>query len=184
VTEAGLRNGESAATRAAAFASLLDGVLARSYRLAAVVLQSEIDAQDATHDAALRAWRRFDSLRDPARFDAWFGRILINVCRDELASRARRIVEISMGGPEPAGRFEDTGAWSAERDALRRSINVLSPDHRIVIALRYFEDLTVEQIAERTGSRQGTVKSRLHYAVAELRAAYDAAVRDPKEAYQ
>jgi len=49
----------------------------------------------------------------------------------------------------------------------------------VVVALRYLEGMTVEQIAEHVGAREGTVKSRLHYGVAELRAAYDAASRDP-----
>jgi DNA-directed RNA polymerase specialized sigma24 family protein len=47
------------------------------------------------------------------------------------------------------------------------------------VALHYLEDMTVEQIAETLGARAGTVKSRLHYGVAELRAAYDAAMREP-----
>jgi RNA polymerase sigma-70 factor (ECF subfamily) len=50
----------------------------------------------------------------------------------------------------------------------------LSADHREVVVLRYFEDLTVDQIAARTGVGAGTVKSRLHYALRELRAAVDA----------
>ena len=45
----------------------------------------------------------------------------------------------------------------------------LSPDHRIVIVLRYYLDLTVDQIADRVGVPSGTVKSRLHHAVSELR---------------
>ncbi len=57
----------------------------------------------------------------------------------------------------------------------------LTPDHRTVIALRYLEDLSEAQIAERTSARLGTVKSRLHYALSELRAAYEAGARDPEE---
>ncbi len=49
----------------------------------------------------------------------------------------------------------------------------LSPDHRAVLALRFWADLPLEEIAERTGERVGTVKSRLHYALAHLRAAYE-----------
>lgn len=179
--EATRRGATAAPTRAATFAALLDRDLAKAYRLAAVILHSEDDAQDATHDAALRAWRHFGALRDPARFDAWFGRILVNVCRDRLARQTHQIVEIPMAGREPVGQAEDKDVWSAERDALRTAIGSLSPNHRTVIALRYLEDLTLEQIAERTGANQGTVKSRLHYALAELRASYDAAARSPKE---
>ena len=51
------------------------------------------------------------------------------------------------------------------------------PDHRIAVVLRYVEDLTPAEIATRTGWREGTVKSRLHYALREMRAVLDAAER-------
>ena len=50
----------------------------------------------------------------------------------------------------------------------------LKPEHRVVLFLRFYEDLTVDQIAERIGIRQGTVKSRLHYGLERLRQAYEA----------
>lgn len=165
----------SAAERASAFSHLLDRSLDRSYRIAAVIIGDREEAEDATHDAVLRAWRNVASLRDPERFDAWFQRILVNVCRNRLRARRRGAVrEIGLG------RSVDEESSSIERDALRRAIAELSPDHGTVIALRYLEDLTVEQIADRTGARPGTVKSRLHYALRELRAAYDAAGRESR----
>lgn len=86
-----------------------------------------------------------------------------------------------MNGWEPVSLAEDPDSWSSECDALMAAIGRLSPDHRTVIALRYLNDLTVDQIAEQVGSSPGTVKSRLHYAKTELRAAYEAAARSPKE---
>jgi DNA-directed RNA polymerase specialized sigma24 family protein len=82
-------SGHSGSERQAAFGRLTDRQLVASYRLAALLLGSDVEAQDATHDAAVIAWERFASLRDPDRFDAWFQRILINVCRDRLRSRRR-----------------------------------------------------------------------------------------------
>jgi RNA polymerase sigma-70 factor (ECF subfamily) len=66
-----------------------------------------------------------------------------------------------------------------ERAALHQALATLTPEHRAVIALHYLEGLTVDQVADRIGIRAGTVKSRLHYGIGELRAAYDAAGRDP-----
>jgi hypothetical protein len=63
--------------RADAFRGLVDRSLDASYGLAAVILNDRIEAEDAVHDAAVAAWRGFDSLRDPDRFDAWFRRILV-----------------------------------------------------------------------------------------------------------
>lgn len=174
-------NGDAIPSRAASFGALLDEGLERSYRLATVILGNEEEAQDATHDAAVRAWQHFGSLRDLDRFDAWFSRILIRVCRTRLGQRRRRIVEIPMSDESTEGGSTDAFAGSGEREALERAIATLDADHRTVIALRYLEDLTVDQIAQRTRTRPGTIKSRLHYALAELRAAYEAADRGQRE---
>jgi RNA polymerase sigma-70 factor (ECF subfamily) len=162
------------AERAAAFTRLLDRNLDASYRLAAVILGNRIEAEEATHDAAVRAWQRWSPRRDPERLDAWFGRILVNVSRDRL--RRRRWVDPPLA-QTGAGSERDAFTDSVEQEALRAAIAELSSDHRTVIALRYLGDLTVEQIAERTGKRVGTVQSRLHYGLRALRAAYNAANR-------
>ena len=164
----------SAAERAEAFTQLLDRCLDRSFRLAAVILGNRADAEDAVDDAALRAWQHVGSLREPDRFDAWFTRIVVNVCRDRL--HRHRLPDALMVEPPIADdRFADID----ERAALHQALAALTPDHRAVIALRYVEEKTVEEIAAQLGIRTGTVKSRLHYGVAELRAAYDAAGREP-----
>lgn len=160
--------------RAEAFAALTDHHLDASYRLAAVILGDRAEAEDATHDAAVLAWRRFGSLRDHDRFEAWFGRILVNVCRDRLRSRGRqRLVDLGPGLDEAIGRERtgsDGSAARADRDALGRAVDRLGPDHRIVLALRYWRDLPVDAIADRLGLPSGTVKSRIHHALRHLRA--------------
>ncbi len=159
--------------RASAFAEWARQRMPRSYRLAATILRDEAAAQDVVQDAVLHAWESWPHLRDRARFDAWLERIIVNRCRDRLrrdarARRSARVVELPAQGSPGDARAE----------VLREALARLSPDHRIVISLRYFEDLSVAQIAERTGVREGTVKSRLHYAQQALRAAYDAAERE------
>src|SRR5436190_13085076 len=84
--------------RARAFARLVDRqALDRAYRYATLVLGSRSDAEDAVHDAALSAWGKFSDLRDPTRFDAWFGRILVNACRDQLRTRGRTPLSLDAG---------------------------------------------------------------------------------------
>ncbi len=158
--------------RAAAFSQLTDRHLSSFYRLAAVLLGSEPEAQDAVQDAAVIAWERFASLRNPERFEAWFQRILVNQCRDRLRRRRRvRIVPLDdQLGADTLAR----DATSADRDALRRALDSLTADQRLVVVLRYSADLSLVEIADRTGQRLGTVKSRLHYALKALHAAYDA----------
>ena len=171
--KAGLAGGHD--QRAAAFSTLLDRSIDRGYRLATVILGNRVDAEDAVADATLRAWQHVSSLREPARFDAWFSRILVNVCRDRLRERRDGASVLAFDPPSPLDPFSE----SVERAALEQALAAISPEHRAVVALHYLEGMTVEQIAEHVGAREGTVKSRLHYGVAELRAAYDAASRDP-----
>jgi RNA polymerase sigma-70 factor (ECF subfamily) len=132
-----------------------------------VLLGSEPEAQDAVQDAVVTAWGRFDQLRDHGRFDAWFGRILVNVCRQWLRNRARQRVRPLAEVGEPA--MPDASGPASARDAISRAMTGLDPDHRIVIVLRYWADLSVDEIASRIGVPAGTVKSRLHYALRSMR---------------
>jgi RNA polymerase sigma-70 factor (ECF subfamily) len=155
--------------REEAFARLVSRELASAYRTATVLLRDPAEAEDATQDALVRAWQRWDALHDEERAGAWFGRILVNVCRDRL--RGRRTPAVRWrdpgGSADPSMRFDEHAALE---DAFAR----LTVEQRIVIALRYYLDLSTEAIAERTGVPPGTVKSRLHHALRALRAAYEA----------
>jgi RNA polymerase sigma-70 factor (ECF subfamily) len=161
--------GDRAAEQDDAFGRLLAREFASAYRTAAVVLGDAAEAEDATQDALVRAWMSWGQLRDKDRAAAWFGRIVMNICRDRL--RARRASNIR---PSVDRLVSDPAADTVERDALRAAFDELSPEHKIVVALRYYLDLPIEAIAERTGVPQGTVKSRLHNGLRAMRAAYDA----------
>ena len=157
--------------RAAAFTRLADEHLDKAYRLARAILRDRAEAQDAAHDAFVRAWRKWDTLRDQARFEPWFDRILVNTCRDRLRAPSRQATDISaevaLSTGDHAGRTED-------RAVIGHAIAGLSPDHQVVVALRFYRDLTIEDIAARLGIPSGTVQSRLHYALKRLHEAIDA----------
>src|SRR4029079_3010114 len=66
-----------------------------AYRLAGIILGDRVEAEDATHDAVVTAWKRYGSLGDPSWFEPWSQRILVNTCRDRLRRERRRpVVEI------------------------------------------------------------------------------------------
>lgn len=157
------------------FDDLIERQLDRSFRLATVILGSAIEAEDAVADAALAAWRGRRDLRDAARFEAWFGRVLVNVCRDRLRARKRRPVEaLPAGGvASSAGMLSEEDFRNAvhTRDALRRAFERLTPDDQIVLVMRFWHDLPIDAIADRLAIPGGTVKSRLHHATARLRTA-------------
>jgi len=161
-----------ATRRDAAFVRLADEHLDRAYRLARAILRDPTEAQDATHDAFVQAWRKWEMLRDPSRFEPWFDRILINTCRNRLRSTRRQATDISaevaLVTGDHAGRAED-------RHVLGAAIEALSPDHQVVIALRFYRDLTVDDIATQLRVPAGTVRSRLHYALKRLHDSIDAA---------
>jgi RNA polymerase sigma-70 factor (ECF subfamily) len=153
-----------------AFEALSDRCLDDSYRLAAVILRDQMEAQDVVHDAVLLGWRKFGSLRDPDRFDAWFGRIVLNLCRDRMRSRGRgRVREAELGAAMELGR-QDEFRRVAERDAIAAAFPTLDPDLQLVVALRFYRDLQLEAIADLLGIPLGTVKSRLHTGLKRLKA--------------
>lgn len=164
---------ESQAARAEAFRTLADRHLDASYRLAQVILGHRAEAEDATHDAFVSAWRKWSTLRDPELFEHWFDRILVNTCRNRLRHVARRRAEdlaadLDFPSPDAYGPTDDRGL-------LQPAMATLAPDQRVVVALRFYRDLSVDQIADRLGVRPGTVKSRLHRALRGLRISLDQA---------
>jgi len=165
------------AERESAFHRLADQHLWRSYRLAAVVLGDATEAQDAVHDAFVTAWRRFDTLRDHSRFEAWFDRIVVNTCRDQMRHSRRAVVYDLSAQPDiPAG---DPTASVPDELVIRRGLERLKPDDRIVLALRFYRDMKVDDIAAAMGVRPRAATSRLHRALERLRAVLD---QDSEEA--
>jgi len=159
--------------RATAFRRLADQHLDVAYRLAHAILRDPSEAEDATHDAFVQAWRTWSSLRDVDRFEPWFDRILVNICRNRLR-RSRRwpTTDISEEVALAAG---DAFGHSLDREVVGGAIATLSADHQVVIALRFYRDLTIDQIAARLGIPPGTVQSRLHYALKQLHDKIEAA---------
>jgi RNA polymerase sigma-70 factor (ECF subfamily) len=146
------------------------------YRLSLAITGNETDAADALQESLIGAWRHLPELRDADRFEVWLERIVVNACRMSIRARSRRTVrEIPIADLEPeAGR-------TGERDdaaALRVAIGGLSADYRAVLALHYFEDRPVNEIAAILGIPAGTAKSRLFNARAALVRALEALERE------
>jgi RNA polymerase sigma-70 factor (ECF subfamily) len=151
--------------RREAFARLAVRELGSAYRLAARLV-GPADAEDAVNDAVLRAWNGFDSLRDRDKFHPWLAQIVVNTCRNVL-ERRRTVTIAPIGDLEPEAADQLGGRHT--RDALDRALGCLSPAQRISIVLRYWNDLSVDEIASLTRVPSGTVKWRLHSACKRLR---------------
>jgi RNA polymerase sigma-70 factor (ECF subfamily) len=169
--------GSGSSARADAFRNLAEKHLDASYGLAYVILGQRAEAEDATHDAFVRAWRKWATLRDHDHFQHWFDRILVNICRNRLRHAARwRTQDLS---PELQFHASDDHGATHDRALLLPALARLAPDQRIVVALRFYRDLSIDQIAAGLGVPPGTVKSRLHRGLRELRTGLDE--DDPRE---
>lgn len=166
-----------------AFGALVERLLDTAYRIARAIVGDEADARDATQEAFLHAWRDLRHLRDADRFDAWFGRILVNSCREVLRRRGRRSVH-EIAASDLLDPVEDLPARDQapdERtislDTLERAFERLSASDRAVLVLHHLEGRSIEEIAALFAIPSGTAKSRLHSARTALERALEAELR-------
>ena len=92
----------------------------RRYRLAGLLLGNAADAEDATQEAMVRAWRSAATLRDPSRVDAWLDGILVNVCRDRM--RRRKLVRFMVVADGATGPAQDQFQAVIDRDEVARAM--------------------------------------------------------------
>jgi RNA polymerase sigma-70 factor (ECF subfamily) len=151
-----------------AFDALVRRKVDAVYGTALAILGHEADAQDAVQEAFVAAWRSIGALRDADRFDAWFGRILVNACRMTLRRRRVRQIEVTDGSVGPAAEGQERPAGgpafddvAASAESFDRAFARLKVEERAILVLRHRDDLPVDDIAARLGIPAGTVKSRL-----------------------
>ena len=128
-------------------------------------------------EALIHCWRELPRLRDPNRFDAWLQRLLVNAATDQHRRRRRFRAVVSLIPDPQAGR--DISIDVAQADELRDAFERLRLEHRVVLVLHHYLELSAVEIADRLEIPPGTVKSRLHYAAVAMRAAVDAGMRGP-----
>ena len=156
-----------------AFASLAASLLQRLHAVAQRILRDRELAEDATQQALLEIWRDLPQLRDPDRFDAWTYRLVVRACYAETRRARRRVTAIRLLPTDEPVAIEELGSV-VDRDEIERSFRRLSVDHRAVVVLHHYLDMSVDEVAQTLGVPAGTVRSRLHYAMRALREAVDA----------
>jgi RNA polymerase sigma-70 factor (ECF subfamily) len=158
-----------------ALAELYDENSRRAFGVAYQVLSDGAAAEDVVHDAFIEFWRasgRLDSRR--GRPQSLLLTIVHRRAIDAARQRARRSTAPSIPEQidEQAANLLDQVELVVEREQIQEALSGLSPDHSRAVQLAYFEQLSQREIAERTGVPLGTVKSRLHHAIAQLRQAF------------
>ena len=157
-----------------AFAAMVHLAADRLYAVAFRILRDADRAEDALQQALMDVWEDLPGLRDAERFDAWTYRLVVRASYRE-ARRARRwTARVRPITPADGPVGGDHASGIVERDELEQGFRRLTPEHRAVLVLHYFVGLPVPEIAETLGIPAGTAGSRLHYAVRNLRAAFEA----------
>ena len=155
------------------------------------MLGSGFEAEDATQEAMVRAWRRADTLEEPAAMKAWLFRIATNVCLDQIESRKRRARPVDLGGAgsaeTPAGAPLPESTWIlpladsqvldpdadpaariSEREALRlafvAALQHLPARQRVVLVLREVLRWSAKEVAELLETSVASVNSALQRA--------------------
>lgn len=158
---------------AEAYGEIVIRYQALAQRTAYVILRDADAAQDVAQEAFVKAYRSLDRFREGAPMRPWLLRIVANeaINRAKAASRHRHVdlaVAEAVAG-DPAGSPEAQALARERRELLVHALNEMKEDDRIVIAYRYFFDLTEAEMAEALGIPRGTVKSRLSRAMSRLR---------------
>jgi RNA polymerase sigma-70 factor, ECF subfamily len=143
-----------------------------AYRVARGILRNTADAEDVAQEALLRAYRRFDRLRDRNRFRAWLIRIAFRLALDRLRSGKRRELRDTLWSqPELQPRAETAEDLAASHEFqvhLENALAELPEKLRLVLLLAAMEGHTIEEIASMLGIPAGTVKSRIFSARKQL----------------
>jgi RNA polymerase sigma-70 factor (ECF subfamily) len=163
-----------------AFTELARGAVTRLDRAARLILRDPELARDAVQEALIRAWRDFPGLRDPERFDAWLHRLTVNSCLDLARRRRRRVMEVELDSIDMPTVTDHAGAL-ADREVVDAAMRRLDENGRAIVVLHYFLGMPLTDVATTLGVPIGTVKSRLHRALGEMRTSVetDAAPASP-----
>ena len=149
------------------------------YNLALRMTGNSEDAADMAQEAFIKAYNSLTSFRGDSKFSVWLYRIVSNVCLDFLRSRSRKQTvslstenddgeEVELDIADETHSPEKLLDRSLTRDAVRRGLAALPPDHREILLLREIQGLSYEEIADVLGLEAGTVKSRIFRARKKL----------------
>jgi RNA polymerase sigma-70 factor (ECF subfamily) len=162
-----------------AFAELARAAVVRLDRAARLILRDPELARDAVQDGLIRAWRDLPGLRDPDRFDAWLHRLTVNACLDLARRRRRRPIEVELS-PIHHPTIADVSMTVARRDLVEDVLRSLDTGGRAIVVLHYYLGMSLSEVADTLDIPAGTVKSRLHRALSEMRIAIGEPADEPR----
>jgi RNA polymerase sigma-70 factor, ECF subfamily len=156
-----------------AYRELVDRYKDAGYRLALQILRHPSDAEDALQEAFTKAYVYLDSYSNTFRFYTWFSTIVRNVSLSHLKARDWMISPLAEDTALPVRSLlqespELAALASSRAEIVRAAVDQLPERYRRVLVLRYWHDLTYEEIATVTQQSLGAVKTQIHRAKAQL----------------
>lgn len=139
------------------------------YRLAYSYVHNQDDALDIVQDAICKALSSSKSLNDPNAIKSWFYRIVVNTSLDYIRKNKRLVYvedeDLEVIGPSKSDQYEDYD--------LQKALEKLPTMSKTIITLRFFEDMTFEEIAQILDLNINTVKTRFYTSIRKLRIELD-----------
>jgi RNA polymerase sigma-70 factor (ECF subfamily) len=151
-----------------------------AFRVAYVVCGDEADAEDAAQEGFVKAYRALGRFRRGAPLKPWLLQIVANEARNRRRTAGRRtklaLRAAAETRPGDAAPSPEAAVLDAElHEELLAAVNELREEERLVVACRFFLDLSEAETADTLGIRKGTVKSRLSRGLDHLRATMESA---------
>jgi RNA polymerase sigma-70 factor, ECF subfamily len=159
-----------------------------AYGIAFHLCSGETDeARDVTQEAFLKAIRSIKKFRGQASFSTWFYRIVVNTCRDSLRRKRKKerlfplwegkphgnevLQEKSKEQPDLKGHDNPMEVFTGKQltQDVRNALKALPDKQRMVFQLKVLHEMTIKEIAQMTGSSEGTIKTHLFRATHSLR---------------
>lgn len=150
----------------AAFASSIEPLLPIAFRLAIGMLRNRDDAEDAVQEAALKAWRKRSTFRAGAQPRPWFLAIVANECRMLRRRRVWLLFDRLRSNEERQGL---PGTETDEAEQLRWALGRVDSKTRLVLVLRFYLDLSNEEVGRTLGISAAAARVRVHRALRRLR---------------
>lgn len=146
-----------------AFYQLINHHKEQLYRVAYAYFKNEQESLEAIQEVTFRAFKNIKKVKKHAYFTTWLTRIMINYCIDELKHKMK--VTLNESDLQYIGVTEEKD----EKIHMETFIIMLEPKLQEVIILKYFQDMTINQIALHLGHPSGTIKTWLYKALGILK---------------
>ena len=131
------------------------------YKIAYSYTKNENDSLDLIQECSYKAWLNIKKLKNHSSFKVWISRILINIALDEYYKNLKKNnLEIDY----TISIYEDAKLDIAEKLDLQNAIDLLKPEYKTVIILKYFDDISINNISEIMDLPSNTVKTYLRRA--------------------